>query len=97
MLNKNFVKEDIINILSKKTGFTKNLSKKLVNDLIDILIQCIKSGSLNLKTIGSFKTIFKKQRIGRNPKTNQNYIISSRKSVIFTASRKILESINING
>ena len=97
MLNKNFVKEDIINILSKKTGFTKNLSKKLVNDLIDILIQCIKSGSLNLKTIGSLKTIFKKQRIGRNPKTNQNYIISSRKSVIFTASRKILESINING
>ncbi len=97
MLNKNFVKEDIINILSKKTGFTKNLSKKLVNDLIDILIQCIKNGNLNLKAIGSFKTIFKKQRIGRNPKTNQNYIISSRKSVTFTASKKILESINING
>lgn len=97
MLNKNFVKEDIINIISKKTGFTKNLSKKLVNDIIDILLLSIKNGSLNLKNIGSFKTIFKKQRIGRNPKTNQNYIISSRKSVVFTASKKILESINING
>ena len=97
MLNKNFTKEDIINTLSKKTGFSKNLSKKLVNDLIMIIVQSIKNGNLNLKNIGSFKTIFKNQRIGRNPKTSQNFIISSRKSVIFIASKKILESLNVNG
>ena len=49
MYKKNLKKIDIVNNLSNSTGFSSNLSKKLIDDLIEIIIQSIKSGHLNLK------------------------------------------------
>ena len=36
----------------------------------------------------------KKERYGRNPKTREIYLINSRKSVSFTASKKLIKKIN---
>ncbi len=93
MYNKNLKKVDLINNLSIKTGFSSNLSKKLVNDLIEIIINNIKENNFNLKNIGTFKIIYKKERIGRNPKTKEEFLISSRKTLSFIASKKI--TINV--
>ena len=87
-------KIDFIKDLSLKTGFSKNYSKKLVNDLIIVIINNIKAGSFNLKNVGSFKLIYKKKRIGRNPKTKEEFIITPRKSISFSPSKKITESLN---
>ena len=46
-----------------------------------------------LKNVGTFKLIHKKKRIGRNPKTKEEFLISSRKSVSFTVSKKISEKV----
>tara|TARA_B100001057_G_C22496675_1_gene812333 strand:- start:443 stop:739 length:297 start_codon:yes stop_codon:yes gene_type:complete len=89
----NLKKIDIIKNLNFKTGYSLNLNKKLVNDLIELLIKNIKVGNFNLKNIGSFRVINKKQRFGRNPKTKEEYIISPRKSVSFTASKKLSQSL----
>ncbi len=94
MYKKNFKKKDIVKNLTDKTGFSFNFSEQLINDLIKILIINIKSGSLNLKLVGSFKLIKKKERMGRNPKTKEEFIISSRKSISFTPSKKITESLD---
>ena len=94
MVRKNFKKKDIIKNLKNYTGFSSNYSNKLVNDLIKIIILNIKSGNLNLKNLGSFKVINKKERLGRNPKTKEEFIISSRKSIIFTPSKKISKNLN---
>ena len=75
-------------------GFSHNLSKKIINDLIEIIIQNIKSGNLGLKNIGSFNIIKKKERLGRNPKTKEKFIISSRKSIKFTTSKKLLDKLD---
>tara|TARA_Y100000389_G_C17321006_1_gene443033 strand:- start:532 stop:816 length:285 start_codon:yes stop_codon:yes gene_type:complete len=92
--NKNIIKIDIIKDLSKNTGFSNNFSKKLIDDLINVLIIQIKNGSLNLKNFGSFKLRSKKERLGRNPKTKKEHLISSRKSIIFVASSKILNMLD---
>ena len=94
MLKKDFKKIDLVKDLSLKTGYSQNYSKKIVDDLINIFIQNIKSGNLNLKNIGSFKLLNKKERIGRNPKTKEEFIISSRKSLSFTSSKKIIDNLN---
>ncbi len=94
MTSKNLKKIDIVKNLSASSGFSLNFSKKVINDLIEIININIKSGNLNLKNIGSFKIINKKERIGRNPKTKEKFLISSRKSIIFTTSKKILEKLN---
>ena len=88
-------KIDIIKNLNEKTGLSLNLSKKLINDLIDIIIFNIKKGDLNLKNIGSFKIIHKRERVGRNPKTKEEFIITQRNSISFSLSEKISDHINI--
>ena len=90
----NLKKEDFIKYLSLKKGFSNLLSKKIIDDLIYVLSICIQNGNVNLKNIGSFKTIKKKERWGRNPKTKENYLIKERKSLSFIPSKKILNLIN---
>jgi len=85
----NLKKIDLIKNLSLKTGLSKNLSKKIVDDLINIIIKNIKSGKLNLKNIGLIKTINKKERVGRNPKTKEEFKISARKVTSYTPSKSI--------
>ncbi len=94
MTNKKIKKIDIVNFLSKKTGFSQNYSKKIIDDLLLIISLNISKGQLNLKNLGSFKILNKKQRTGRNPKTKKEYIISKRKSVSFIPSKKIADYLN---
>jgi len=94
VIRKNLTKKDIIKDLAFKTGFSFIYSKKLLSDLIEIIIQNIKSNNLILKNIGSFKIIYKEERIGRNPKSKQKFIISARKSVSFGPSKKLSNQIN---
>ena len=86
----NLKKIDIIKDLSIKTGYSSNYSKKVINELVDEILQSFKKGNFNLKNIGSFKIISKKERIGRNPKTKKEYVISQRKSVSFKPSTSLL-------
>ena len=94
MFKKNLKKIDLAKQLSNKTGYSVNFSKKLINDLVEIIALNIKEDNLTLKNIGSFKKKNKKERIGRNPKTKQEFIINSRKSISFTSSTKLLDKLN---
>jgi integration host factor subunit alpha len=91
--NKVFKKKDLVKNLSNKTGYPLDFSKKIIDDLIEVIINNIKSGQLNLKNIGSIKTVFKKERMGRNPKTKEEFKICSRKSISFLPSKKILNKL----
>ena len=96
MLKKNFKKENLIKNLSLKTGYSINFSKKIIEDLTDLIITNIKLGSFNLKNIGSFKILKKKERVGRNPKTKEEFLVSSRKSLSFVVSKKIQQQLDKN-
>ncbi len=94
MNKKNFKKIDLIKIISKQTGYSQNFSKKILYDLLGILNMNIASGFLNLKNIGSFKLLNKKKRVGRNPKTKEEHIITERKSVSFKASKEVTKYLS---
>ena len=95
MIKKNLTKLDLINNLKKQKGFSAQYSKKILNDFLDILKLKISNNNLNLKNIGSFRLINKKSRIGRNPKTKENFIIKARKTVSFKSSNSLLKKINM--
>tara|TARA_B110000971_G_scaffold184734_1_gene192586 strand:+ start:65 stop:355 length:291 start_codon:yes stop_codon:yes gene_type:complete len=82
--------------LTEKTGFSVQFSYKLINDFVGILIESISNNKFNLKNIGTFKIIKKKERLGRNPSTKEEFIICSRNSLSFVASKKILDNLNKN-
>ena len=93
MKKNNITKIDIAKELSKKTGYSLELSKILINNLLIVLISAIKKNKLNLKNIGTFRLINKSERIGRNPKTKVETIIVPRKVVKFKPSLLVKEKL----
>tara|TARA_Y100001958_G_C20841678_1_gene287971 strand:- start:150 stop:446 length:297 start_codon:yes stop_codon:yes gene_type:complete len=91
---KNLRKIDIVKNLSISTGYSFRLSNKLIDDLILILLENINKGKLNIKNLGTFRKIFKNKRIGRNPKTKEEFIISARNVISFNPSKTISKEIN---
>ena len=94
MYKTNLKKKDIVKKISIKTGLSENFSKKIVNDLIQILSQHLKTRNLIIKNLGSFKIVFKKERIGRNPKTKEEFKISPRYIISFSPSKNLVNFIN---
>ena len=54
----------------------------------------IKNNDLVLKNIGTFKLSKKNERIGRNPKTKEEFLISKRKSIRFIVSKNLSKVLN---
>ena len=90
----NLSKIDISKNLSVKKGFSVLTSKKLINDLIKIFCINIKNKNFNLINIGSFRLIYKKERLGRNPKTKKQFLITARKTISFISSKNLLKKLN---
>ena len=57
----------------------------------------IKDGIFKISGFGTFKVLFKRQRLGINPKTRIKYPIIERKVVSFYPSKLIKKKLNGNG
>jgi integration host factor subunit alpha len=91
----NFTREDIAESLHNDFGLTKKDCIFFVNDIIDIIVEGLKiSGYVKIHNFGSFKVTRKKSRIGRNPKTMEDVMISERNVLKFKPSKMILDHIN---
>ena len=95
MISNNITKNEFSKNISDKTGFPISLSKKIVDDLFIILREMIKNNDLVLKNIGTFKLSKKNERIGRNPKTKEEFLISERKSIRFIVSKNLSNILNL--
>ena len=94
-MRKNLTKKDLINLIYMQLGFSKQVSENLINDFLSTIILNIKNEKkLKLSKFGTFKVRLKKSRIGRNPKTKEKKVISSRDVVLFKPSKEFKEFIN---
>ena len=95
MVQKNFTRKNLSNKIYKVLGFSKNFSRKIVDDFFETLVsELIKSNRVKISSFGTFKVINKKERIGRNPKTKIEAKISPRKVFKFKPSMFIKEKLN---
>tara|TARA_B100000686_G_C16105792_1_gene625499 strand:+ start:181 stop:483 length:303 start_codon:yes stop_codon:yes gene_type:complete len=91
----NLRKKDIINSLYMQVGFSKRISENLLEDLLDnIILNLQKKSSIKISNFGTFSVRKKNSRVGRNPKTKENKIISERNVVLFKPSKEFKEFIN---
>ena len=92
----NLTKKDLVNLVYMQLGFSKQISENLIDDFLVTIVTNIKSEKkLKLSKFGTFTIRQKKSRIGRNPKTKEKKVISSRKVVLFKPSKEFKEFINI--
>ena len=95
MIKKNLTRRNLSNKIYKNLGYSKNFSSIIVDNFFEILIsQLIKSNFVKISSFGTFQVINKKERIGRNPKTKIESIISSRKIVKFKPSLILKKKLN---
>ena len=91
----NLTKKDLVNQVYMQLGFSKQISENLIEDFLSIMLSNLSSNKiLKLSNFGTFKIRSKKSRLGRNPKTKQAKVISSRNVVLFKPSKKFKEFVN---
>ncbi len=93
-IKNNFTRKDLSKKISLNMGYSLSISDKLVKEILNIILTEVKVNSVYLKNIGTFKIIKKKERIGRNPKSKKEFIITKRNSISFICSKNLLGKIN---
>ena len=94
-MRKNLTKKDLINSLYMQIGFSKRISENILEDILQTIRSLlIKNKKLKISKFGTFSIREKKSRVGRNPKTKEQKIISERQVVLFKPSKEFKELVN---
>ena len=92
----NLTKKDLVNLVYMQLGFSKQISENLIEDFLSTIVSNIKQErKLKLSKFGTFSIRQKKSRIGRNPKTKETKMISSRDVVLFKPSKEFKDFVNL--
>jgi integration host factor subunit alpha len=92
----NLTKKDLVNLVYMQLGFSKQISENLIEDFLSSVVSNIKQEKkLKLSKFGTFSIRQKKSRIGRNPKTKETKMISSRDVVLFKPSKEFKDFVNL--
>ena len=94
-LKQNLGKREIITKITSAIGFSSKNVQKITEDIIEIIISnLVYNKKINLKNLGTFNVVFKNEREGRNPKTKEKFIITSRNTIKFIVSDSFKKKIN---
>ena len=92
----NLTKKDLVNAVYMQIGFSKQISENLIEEFFSLILKNKKEKKIiKISNFGTFSIRSKKSRIGRNPKTKETKMISSREVVLFKPSKEFKEFINL--
>jgi len=88
-------KSDIVDDIALQTGISKKLSQDLLEYFIFFLKSNLKKNNIiKISNFGTFEVKTSPSRIGRNPKTKEEFKISERNRVTLNTSKKIKDILN---
>ena len=91
----NLTKKEIVNSIYMQLGFSKKVCENLLEEFFSILIEeLIQNKKVKISNFGTFILRYKKSRLGRNPKTLKQSIISERNVILFKPSKEFKNFIN---
>jgi len=79
----------------KDADLTKSAALKVIDTLVEVVTDELKQkdGKLTLVGFGTFKTIVKKQKKGRNPRTGDQIMIPQKRAVKFVPGKKLKDLV----
>ena len=96
-MRKNFTRNKLAERINVKLGYSKEEAKEFIEIFLNyIKVNLNTKENIKISKLASFKVISKKERIGRNPKTGKDAIISKRKVVSCKFSKNFKNMINKN-
>ena len=88
-------KEKVINNIYNHVGFSKTMSRSVVENLFEIIKATLeRSEDLLISGFGKFVVKEKNERRGRNPQTTEDLRLRARRVVIFKSSGVLRKNIN---
>tara|TARA_A100000164_G_C21437019_1_gene553715 strand:+ start:30 stop:347 length:318 start_codon:yes stop_codon:yes gene_type:complete len=97
MSKKVLTKEKVVSHLNENIGLSKRDCQYFFESFLEIVFsQLTSQKDVKIVNFGIFKVKRKKSRLGRNPKTKEEVIISERNVVKFKPSLFLINLINSN-
>ena len=91
----NLTKNHLSAVLKKELKLSVDTSDSLVDEFFQAIKMTLRSQkNLKLSGFGSFETYITKERIGRNPKSMENYRIPAQNKVRFSPTSKAKYFLN---
>ena len=91
----NLTKKDLSAILKKELKLSVDVSDLLVEEFFQAMKATLRSQkNLKLSGFGSFETFTTKERMGRNPKSMENFKIPSQNKIRFSPTSKAKYFLN---
>ena len=88
-------KSDLVKIVSEHSELRRNEAAKFVEDFFEVIIRVLESGEpVKIPGFGNFILRDKSARIGRNPKTKEEFPISARRVVSFRTSNVLKSAVH---
>ena len=91
----NFTKKHLSAVLKKELKLSVDISDSLVDEFFQAMKTNLRSKkNIKLSGFGSFETFITKERMGRNPKSMENFKIPSQNKVRFRPTSKAKYFLN---
>jgi DNA-binding protein HU-beta len=88
-------KADLVNEISSRTGLTKTKTGEVIDSIVESIQGALAKGDkVTLVGFGTFDTITRKERKGRNPKTGAELHIPEKKAARFKAGSNLSNVVN---
>ena len=89
------IKSELIAAIGENLAVPKETITDVVNAAIKEIVSALNiEGEVTLRGLGSFRVSDKAERMGRNPKTGEDAVITARKVVTFKASVSLKNYLN---
>ncbi len=83
-------KADIVRQIAQGIGLTKTDTAAVVDSFIESVIEAMEQGQhIEIRGFGTFRTVVRAPRTGRNPRTGSEVKISSRRAPTFKPSKEL--------
>jgi len=89
-LGKKYISKNV----SIKAQTSSKESYRLLNSFLKLISQKSDKNIIKISNFGTFANSVTPERIGRNPKTKKEYIVTARNKVKFSASKNIRLLLN---
>ena len=88
-------KSELIKAIQSSVCVSTETAKEVIDEAINqITIALANNDEVKLRGLGSFSVTDKAERMGRNPKTGEDAVITARKVVKFTCSTVLKNYVN---
>lgn len=88
------VKSDLIKAIQSQLTVPASTAQKVIDEAINQITIALANGEdVTLKGLGIFKVRCKKERMGRNPSTNEPTVITARSVVTFKTGLKLKNAV----